>query len=534
MSARIAILISPATPPYWLKAVVDAIESSTAFDRNVRIVEYSPSSEQDSGIRASKAVHFVLLVDRAIRSTRPQRATGREHPVFSPPTRPVSISRLAFRDERIGGKNQAIADIGVALSSSPPEASVTSRFTFGVLHATRAGTGLGANDLSFVCAVANAEQTVDVVISLHGGEGTTGTTVMTSRSSTRSVSPTLNDEMLAARIGDLLILQCEKHLGGRRNQSIYADGESLAASSQTKEDHKLGTSVAANLAKRRITGALSDRRSKSKWSLAYRRSSGDSLSDCIAKIPESESLVAPAGISWADPFPVHSQGCDLVFFEQEVRGEGYGHIVVAELLPDGRLTAPQRVLDTGTHLSYPHVFLHAGDWYMIPESRSAGTVTLYRASDFPNRWEKVCDLVTGSRIADATVFEYQGLWWMFGCRVGAGGSTFEDLVLFQASSLTGQWRPHPGNPVVSDATGGRPAGKIIFEDSHLIRPAQNCSVRYGYGLSFQSVSRLTTTEYLEDRVAVRDPDWDSGLFGTHTFNRSSTMTFVDLLRKESP
>ena len=35
------------------------------------------------------------------------------------------------------------------------------------------------------------------------------------------------------------------------------------------------------------------------------------------------------------------------------------------------------------HLSYPYVFKHKGTYYMIPESRAAGAVRLYRARSFP-------------------------------------------------------------------------------------------------------------------------------------------------------
>lgn len=528
VTPRIAIIVSPDTPPYWLGAVVTAIESASAFDREVLLLERTVATASRPRATASSAVHVALLVDRIIRVLLPRAPHSREGAAFKPPALPVSMSRLSF-EAAVAANGRPIADIAIALTSEPPDVVLSSRFRRGVLHATSAGLGLGASALAFVRSVAEAEPTMEIVVSRYTGAGGPGEVVMASRSSTRSLSPTLNDEMLAARVGDLLVLQCEKQLRAGRSEGEVVPRGATSAEYSAGAQIKLGASIARKLAQRRLSGALADRSFRSQWSLAYRRSAGESLQEGMARIPESEPLTAPDGVAWADPFPVHTEGRDLVFFEQEVRSEGRGHIAVAELLPDGRLSTPQRVLHGNMHLSYPHVFEHAGDWYMIPESRAAGTVTLYRATDFPVRWEKACDLLVGSRVADATVFEHEGRWWMFACRIGEGGSTFEDVILFQAPSLFGPWLPHAGNPVVSDATAGRPAGRIITEGSRLIRPAQDCSLRYGYGISFQSILRLSETAYSEERVGMRNPDWDRRLLGTHTFNRSSTVTFVDLL-----
>ena len=53
----------------------------------------------------------------------------------------------------------------------------------------------------------------------------------------------------------------------------------------------------------------------------------------------------------------------------------------------------QVVLDEPFHLSYPYVFEFEGEHYMVPESHQDRSLRLYRAVDFPTRWEHACNLI---------------------------------------------------------------------------------------------------------------------------------------------
>ena len=61
------------------------------------------------------------------------------------------------------------------------------------------------------------------------------------------------------------------------------------------------------------------------------------------------------------------------------------------LLEEGRAQRLGIVLDEPFHLSYPQVFQWQGAWYMTVESAGARRVSLYRATDFPLRWERTSD-----------------------------------------------------------------------------------------------------------------------------------------------
>lgn len=164
---------------------------------------------------------------------------------------------------------------------------------------------------------------------------------------------------------------------------------------------------------------------------------------------------------------------------------------------------------------------------MVPETYDTRRVELYRATEFPRRWEHAGVLVDNIEAVDATLLEYEGRWWMF-VNVGeAASSTADELYLFFADSPFGPWRPHCGNPVKSDARSARPAGRFFTRGGRLIRPAQNCSVRYGGSLALCEVQELTTSCYRERVVEEIGPEWLPGNAGFHTLSFSPRLEVVD-------
>src|SRR6185295_16298411 len=143
-----------------------------------------------------------------------------------------------------------------------------------------------------------------------------------------------------------------------------------------------------------------------------------------------------------------------------------------------------------------------------------------------------CVLLDDVRLVDATLHrEKSGTrerWWMFANSAAGGSRMFDDeLHLFYADRLTGEWRPHPRNPVKSDARSSRPAGALFSRNGVLYRPAQVCVPRYGAGIALQRVLKLTPEEYAERQVERLLPPPSSGLYGLHTMNRAGDLIVVD-------
>ena len=74
------------------------------------------------------------------------------------------------------------------------------------------------------------------------------------------------------------------------------------------------------------------------------------------------------------------------------------------------------------------------------------------------------------------------------------------------------------NPIVSDVRRARSAGNIFLHNGKLIRPSQDCSKRYGYGIRLNEIKVLNEDEYVEDEIDFIDPGWDSKVEAVHTIN----------------
>ena len=235
----------------------------------------------------------------------------------------------------------------------------------------------------------------------------------------------------------------------------------------------------------------------------------------------------PRGRDWADPFPLRVNGRSWLFFEEIPWRGSRGHISVAELDGDGDLHDQRIVLATPHHLSYPFVFKHEDEIYLLPESRASSATTLYRARNFPDDWEPLC--VLADALYDPTPFYQVGTWWLFGTIADLGESQDDELHLFHADALEGPWHPHPRNPVVSDVRGARPAGPLIRDGSRLLRPAQDCSGRYGRAVVFKEVLELSRSAYREVEVARLEPDWLVDNLATHHYATGERWTATDAM-----
>jgi hypothetical protein len=133
------------------------------------------------------------------------------------------------------------------------------------------------------------------------------------------------------------------------------------------------------------------------------------------------------------------------------------------------------------------------------------------------------------------VIEIDDTWWMFVNVKEEGVSVnWDECHLYYADNLFGPWKPHARNPIVSDVRSARPAGRLFRTDNGLYRPSQNSSVRYGYATTVSRVTKLSTSEYDEEKVLEILPQWDKNVIGIHTLNVSDDIVVIDCLAKRSP
>jgi hypothetical protein len=238
----------------------------------------------------------------------------------------------------------------------------------------------------------------------------------------------------------------------------------------------------------------------------------------------------PRKIFWADPFVIAESQYYYVFVEEFIYSANKAHISLLQLDGEGTLIKSKRIIERPYHMSYPFVFKFDGIYYMIPETNQNKTIELYRSSNFPFEWTFERNLMQNISATDTTLFHYDDKWWMFTTIDQTGGisSCSTELFLFFADDpIRGEWKSHPFNPVISDESKARCAGKLFIDNGKIYRPSQDCSVRYGRGLNINQVTKLNDHEYNEVLINEIKPDWDPKLKGVHTINSDKDLTIID-------
>ena len=238
-------------------------------------------------------------------------------------------------------------------------------------------------------------------------------------------------------------------------------------------------------------------------------------------------LADDGGRFYADPFVVRYGGRTVLLVEEFPFATGKGIISAVELNADGPVSAPRPVIETGCHLSYPFVFEDDGVLYMIPETSGRRQVELWRAVDFPNRWECVAVLIDDIDLGDATLHRADGRCYLFGAVRPHWGSSWDGLAIFTAEQLAGPWRPLFAGPAKVDVASARPAGRMFSCGAAVVRPFQDSSGGYGAGLGFARVDRLDASGYAETTLTALRPA--PPLSGLHTYNRGGGFEVIDVI-----
>ncbi len=221
-----------------------------------------------------------------------------------------------------------------------------------------------------------------------------------------------------------------------------------------------------------------------------------------------ETAIPPKKSSgYADPFVDSVEG--KIFVEEISRSNNIGQITCLDL--NTLETRPMPDLGLSGHTSYPFFIRHKGRQFLLPEVASWSPPILFEISEAGGRKIELRGL-ENSRLVDATHFESRGQHYVF---AGQPGRSSDSLYLFFSDNITGPYYSHPKNPIVMDVSCSRMGGPIVKCGGKLLRFGQNNSKQYGDGLYCCRISRISKSEYVEDkwfRLKV-----SNGKSGPHTF-----------------
>lgn len=207
----------------------------------------------------------------------------------------------------------------------------------------------------------------------------------------------------------------------------------------------------------------------------------------------------------ADPFLFIQGNTFYLFYETKNSITMQGDIGVSKSTDKGATWEQLGIaLNEDWHLSYPYVFEHEGQIYMMPEGSQKGDLRLYRAVNFPLQW-KLEKVIMKKPLVDSFIINHGGRYWIFGSdHSGFGTKKNGQLEIWHSSSPLGPWRPHKKNPIhnIDKSLGARNGGRPFKYEGNLYRVGQDCGDTYGRQVRIFKIETLTSDEYREVEVPL--------------------------------
>lgn len=259
------------------------------------------------------------------------------------------------------------------------------------------------------------------------------------------------------------------------------------------------------------------------WNVAWRKKAPGEILDDL----NTEFKVIKNGFRYwaADPFVFEYNDEVYIFAElyDYVRCRGTLGYYKLRGKKSGRW---KPVIIENHHLSYPNVFRNGNDIFIMPEANASNELYLYRATKFPDKWEKCQVLRSDVNYADTTMFEWNGKQNALTYKIT--DPYCPELLLLDLQNADNDRKLQL--PIVERR---RPAGNVFQYHGKRIRPAQDCEDDYGKGIIFYEYEMTSDGEYRENEVLEVKPDQmvlshRLYLDGMHTYNCSKNYEVIDI------
>jgi hypothetical protein len=234
----------------------------------------------------------------------------------------------------------------------------------------------------------------------------------------------------------------------------------------------------------------------------------------------------------ADPFVISDNEKTYCFVEDYDYTLSRGCISLYEL-NETKAIRHGEIISESFHMSYPYVFEYQSKFYMVPETCQNRDIRLYEAEDFPHKWKFSKTIFKDIDAADTTIFEKDGLWWLFTNidPVNSGDHGVELFIFYSDNPLSEKWTSHPKNPVICNSLKARMGG-IVFDNNFIYRVSQKQGFdMYGKASNISKIVHLSTTDYSEELEFTIEPNFFNNLEGTHHIHGNNNVTVFDFVEK---
>lgn len=236
----------------------------------------------------------------------------------------------------------------------------------------------------------------------------------------------------------------------------------------------------------------------------------------------------------ADPFLAKQDGRYYLFFEMYDRLKRKGLLGCREISENG-FGKMHVIYECDYHMSYPFIYNENNNYYIIPECGASGELMRLQCERFPFEWKKDVVLLK-DRLTDTTLFSKDGVDYLISQRID-DSYTFDRIDLFYAKN--GTFCECSSNPVKTDISSARCAGKVFEYKNRNIRPSQDCGASYGEKLNFNVIGSISENSYCESNLCcVKCSEIKlnrkNHFIGIHTYNKLDHIEVIDLKLPNRP
>lgn len=266
------------------------------------------------------------------------------------------------------------------------------------------------------------------------------------------------------------------------------------------------------------------------WALAFRnRKNGLILND------NSEfTLIKSKKKGWfADPFLFDNNGDTYLFAEFFSYKLSRGVIAYSKYDKKKAVFEEfKEIITEDYHLSYPFVFDYNGNIYMMPESNESNSLYLYKAVDFPDRWEKLPPIIEKMKLVDTTPVFIGEKKYALSLRIDSNNTENKnELLLLDFSS--NDFKVNNIKNLKTDMSTARPGGRFFKFNNRFYRVSQDCIDEYGKAINILEIDSNYFCNFKESLVKKITPKQINLVNakqseGIHTYNFSDKFEVIDL------
>ena len=231
---------------------------------------------------------------------------------------------------------------------------------------------------------------------------------------------------------------------------------------------------------------------------------------------------------YADPLIFEKDGRSFLFAEAYDRDTNRGLIAAAELGDNPEDYDPKTVISEDYHMSFPYVFSWGDQIFMIPETGDNWTVNLYRAEDFPYKWEKVREFRTKSRVVDVIAEDISDDSVILqGSYLSEENGLYTGFVKLKLKRSGDAYNLFIDDDKVDYNLRDRNAGGLFCTGDRIFHPTQE-STETDYGVYIN----ISDEEGRSVRIAPEDVNirgiGNARRIGVHTYSLSDTVEAIDV------